>query len=107
MLKFILTFLSALVAAEIVGVNYTGLGALLIFTIILVIVNGIVKPVIKFFTWPINFLTLGLFYLFLNLGFLLLVSFLTPGFILASLQQAILFGLVLSILQWLLHKFDF
>ena len=103
MLHFIFTFLAILFSAKIIGLQASWV-SLIIFTIILVIINAVVKPIIKFFTWPINFLTLGLFYLVLNLGFLYLVSLLTPGFVFASLWQTAIFGIVLTIVQWVFSK---
>lgn len=106
MIHFILSFLAVLITVNLVGVTYSGWLALLIFTILLVLVNAIVKPVIKFFTWPINFLTLGLFHLVLNVLLLMLISYFTPGFVLASFWQAAIFAIVLSLVEWVLFKFD-
>ncbi len=106
MIHFILSFLAVLLSVKLVGISYSGWTALLIFTLILVVVNAIVKPIIKFFTWPINFLTLGLFHLILNVLLLMLVSMLTPGFVFASFWQAAIFALVLSVAEWVLFKFD-
>ena len=106
MIHFILSFLAVLLSVKLVGISYSGWLALLIFTLLLVLVNAIVKPVIKFFTWPINFLTLGLFYLVLNVLLLLLISYFTPGFVFASFWQAAIFALVLSVIESILFKFD-
>ena len=105
MFHFILSFLAVLISAKLVGVGYAGWTAILVFTLILTIINLIVKPIIKFLTWPINFLTLGLFHLILNVLFLMLASNLTPGFILTGFWQAALFGIVLTIVEWVLFKF--
>ncbi|MEN9338284.1 MAG: hypothetical protein RI945_9 [Candidatus Parcubacteria bacterium] len=106
MIHFILSFASVAIATKLVGVYYSGYPALLIFTLILVLINGVVKPVLKLITWPINFLTLGLFHLILNVLLLMLASSLTPGFVFASFLQAAIFGLIFGILQWFFSKFD-
>lgn len=106
MLNFILTFISVFLAVKVVGVYYSGWIALIIFTIILAIINSTIKPVINFLTWPINFLTLGLFRLVLNVLFLELASRLTPGFFFASLWQTLIFVLVLHAIEWFLFKFE-
>lgn len=106
MIHFILTFVAVLLTAKIVGVVYSGWIALFVFTLLLTLINGIVKPVLKFFTWPINFLTLGLFYLILNILLLMLVSYFTPGFVFASFWQAAIFSLVFSVISWILYKMD-
>lgn len=106
MIHFILSFVAVLLSAKVVGVYYSGYPALIIFTLVLSIFNFIVKPVLKFITWPINFLTLGLFHLILNVILLMIVSSLTPGFIFASFWQAAIFGLVFAVFNWLFSKFD-
>lgn len=105
-MHFVLSFLAVLVSVKLVGISYSGWMALMVFTLLLVIVNAIVKPVIKFFTWPINFITLGLFHLVLNVLLLLLVSYFTPGFVFASFWQAAIFALVLAGVEWVLFKLD-
>lgn len=107
MIHFILSFLAVLISAKLVGVGYTSWISLIIFTFILTIINFTVKPIIKILTWPINFLTLGIFHLIINVLFLILASKLTPGFSLDGFWQAAIFGLVLSIVEWILYKFDF
>lgn len=106
MLTFILTFISVFFAVKVVGVYYSGWLALLIFTIILTIINHTIKPIITILTWPINFLTLGLFRLAVNVVFLELTSRLTPGFFFASIWQTLIFVLVLHAIEWLLFKFE-
>ena len=106
MIHFIFTLLAVFLTIKIMGVAYLGWKTLLIFTLILTIVNGIVKPILKFLTWPINLLTLGLFHLILNVLLLMLVSRLTPGFLEFSFWQAAIFGLVYGAIQWVFSKFD-
>ncbi len=106
MISFIFSFLAILISAKIVGVFYSSWIALLIFTFILTIINFTIKPVLKFLTWPINFITLGLFHFILNILILLFVSMITPGFVFASFLQAAIFSIVLGILKWILSKFS-
>ena len=71
--------------------------------LILGLVNALVRPILLFFTFPINFLTLGLFTLVINGVVLLLVSSLTnlevrgfgAAFIGAIILSIISFGLSL------------
>lgn len=105
MLHFILSFISIFISAKIVGVYYSGWIALLIFTLILTIINFTVKPILKFITWPINFITLGLFHALLSVVLIIFISKITPGFVFASFLQAIIFSFVLAIIQWILFKF--
>ena len=106
MIHFIFSFLAVVLAIKIMGVAYLGWKTLLIFTLILAIINGVVKPILNFLTWPINFLTLGLFHLILNVLLLMIVSKLTPGFVDFTFLQAAIFGLIYGVIQWIFSKFD-
>ncbi len=106
MIHFILSFSAVFLSVKLVGIEYAGWGALLIFTLILALMNATVKPVVKFITWPINFLTLGIFHLVLNVLLLMIISSLTPNFTLVSFWQAAVFAVVLSVTEWILYKFD-
>jgi putative membrane protein len=37
-----------------------------VFLLVFALINFFIKPVLQFFTWPINFLTLGLFSIVIN-----------------------------------------
>ena len=63
------------------GISYTGswpglLGLALVFGL----VNALIRPVLSFFSFPIQILTLGLFTLVLNALMLLLTAFLSRSF---------------------------
>ena len=47
---------------------------LLILGIVIGLVNGFVKPVVKFLSFPISFLTMGLFHFVINAAMLLLIA---------------------------------
>jgi putative membrane protein len=72
MIKFAIHFLVNIIfvyAIQFGFVNSTSLGEgnqILGFVILLSIMNWIVVPIIKIFTFPINFLTLGIFNLILS-----------------------------------------
>lgn len=106
MFKFIVILLSVFLSAKMVGVYYAGIFSLILFSIILAIINITIKPIINFFTWPINFLTLGLFSLILNVLFLELASYLTPGFFFASIWQTLIFVLILHSIMWIFTRFE-
>jgi putative membrane protein len=106
MIHFIFSFIAVILTVKIMGVAYLGWKTLLIFTLFLAIVNGVVKPILNFLTWPINFLTLGLFHLILNVLLLMIVSKLTPGFVDFSFWQAAVFGVVYGVIQWVFSKFN-
>ncbi|MTI31495.1 phage holin family protein [Xanthovirga aplysinae] len=66
------------------------------------IVNAILRPVLIFLTIPITILTLGFFLLVINALMILLVSRFLSGFSVGGLWSAMLFSIVLSIINYLL-----
>lgn len=70
----------------------------------LAIVNVLLKPILIILTLPINIITLGLFTFVINAGLILLASSVIKGFFVAGFIPALLFGVVLSVISYLLHK---
>ena len=108
LLRLLINAAALWVAVQIVpGISYTGnwlpfLGVALIFGI----VNAFIRPIVKLFTLPIIFLTLGLFALVVNGLMLWLTSKLSAGFGLhfevVGCWSAILGALVVSLVSALL-----
>jgi putative membrane protein len=76
----------------------------LITAVVLGGINLLIRPVILFLTLPINILTLGLFTLVINAVLVLLASAVVPGFQVASFWWALLFSIVLTIVNSVLHR---
>lgn len=74
---------------------WTALGV----AILLAIVNTLVKPVLLILTLPLTILTLGLFILVINALMLMLVDALIEGMEIKNFWWALLFSLLLSILN--------
>ncbi|MGI8965158.1 MAG: phage holin family protein [Limisphaerales bacterium] len=67
MLRWIITTLAVLVAANIVpGISYDSASGLLAATLLLGILNAFVRPVMLWFSLPLLIFTLGLFTLVIN-----------------------------------------
>ncbi len=60
------------------GVKVTGFGGALISAFVFALLSVTVKPVLEFFAWPLNFLSLGLVN-WLIAGFILLLASWLPG----------------------------
>jgi len=75
----------------------------LVFTL----VNLVVKPVVHLFALPLTILTLGLFTLVINALMLMLTSWLTSftefGLFVDGFWWALLAGLIISIISWVLN----
>ena len=108
MLHFIVNWLLSalalwLVAQIIPGIQVRDFGAALVATVIIAIVNFFFGPILRFFGFPLIFLTLGLFSLVINAVLLKLASLFTPGFRVHGFLAAFLGSIVLTILTVILH----
>lgn len=81
------------------GIHVDGFGSSIIVVIVLAILNFLVKPILQIITIPITILTLGLFLFVINALIILLCSSLVGGFTVDGFWPALLFSLVLSIVQ--------
>jgi putative membrane protein len=92
-----------IVAQVIPGIYVRDFGAALLATIIIGLVNGTVGVILKFLTFPLTFLTLGLFLLIVDAFLLKLASLFTPGFKVRGFLSALIGSVVLSVLTWFLR----
>lgn len=86
------------------GVVVSGFMAALVAALIIGILNAFIRPILLIFTLPINILTLGLFTLVINAFLIMLASSLVPGFFVRSFFWAMAFSLVLSVVNFFLHR---
>jgi putative membrane protein len=94
------------IAAYIVpGTSITLEGAL-IAAVVLGAFNLFIRPLLIILTLPINVLTLGLFSLVINALLVMLASALVPGFVVVGFWTAVLFALVLSVINWVFHSWS-
>lgn len=81
------------------GIHIKDFLTAIIVSIVLGIFNTILKPILSILTFPLTFLTLGLFRFILNGLIILLVSAIVPGFTVNNIFWAIGFSLVLSLVN--------
>lgn len=72
--------------------------------LVLGLVNTLIRPVLSFFSLPLQILTLGLFTLILNVLMLYITSALVPGFTIQNLSSAFFGVIVLSIISLILTR---
>jgi putative membrane protein len=105
--RWIVTTIAVLAAAHIVpGIDYHGdWGALLTASLILGLINAIVKPFVLILSLPLLFLTFGLFTWVINSCFLVLVGKMVDQFDVSGWKSAFLGSLVISfvtmLIKWL------
>lgn len=81
----------------------------IIVGLVLAIFNAFIKPVIKILAFPITFMTLGLFPLFLNTIFIIALEYLlSPHFVIEGVQYpafvwAFVYASIISLVNYILE----
>lgn len=98
LLQFVVTAATMLgLSSQLAGFQVDGWRPALIASVVFGLVNTLLKPVLKLLTFPITFLTLGLWLLVLNAGMLWLTQWWVKGFEITSLTSLFLGSILLSI----------
>ncbi|MEL6810084.1 MAG: phage holin family protein [Bacteroidota bacterium] len=104
-LKTLLTAAAVLILAYVLpGVGVASYWSAIIVAVVLSLLRIFVKPVLVVLTFPITVITLGLFLLVINAIIILLADYFIDGFAVKNIWWAILFSLLLSFLQSILHS---
>ncbi len=86
------------------SVTFTDTMSVLVTALALTVLNLTIKPVLKFLSAPLSFLTFGLFSIVVN-GFVLWTAFeLSNGSQIASFGSAIWISIVLAVLNSVINK---
>ena len=86
------------------GVHVAGFVTALIVAVVLGLLNIFVKPVLVLLTLPVTILTFGLFLLVINANVILICDYIVGGFDVDSFLTALLFSLILSVVQSLIFS---
>jgi putative membrane protein len=84
------------------GVTVKNFGHALLVAIVLAIINSIVRPILLYFAIPLTLITFGLFVLVVNALIIMFVDVILPGFKVKHFGWAVLFSIVLSLINGLL-----
>lgn len=87
------------------GIRFDGVVPLWLAAFLLGLVNGFVRPVVIFLTFPITLVTLGLFLFVINGLMLMLVAWVMPSFHIAGLGSAILASIIVGLTGWAANAF--
>ena len=101
LINWILSAASLGVAAYLLpGVHIQGgVATLLVLAVVVGLINAIFQPILHLLALAITILTLGLFSLVINGLLILLAARLVPGFVVDGFWWALLFSLVLSLVN--------
>ncbi|HOS49354.1 MAG TPA: phage holin family protein [Bacteroidia bacterium] len=87
-----------LIASFMPGVEVQGMSAAILVSLVIILLNIFLKPVLIFLTLPITVVSLGLFLLVINAAIILIASnLLKSGFKVDGFWVALLFSILLSI----------
>lgn len=109
-MKLIISFLVnavalALAAWLINGVSYDSWQALAMMTLVLALVNTLIRPIVRLISLPVTIITLGIFNVIINAAMIGLASMFVPGFTIENFFVGILFAVVLSLVSTVLGWF--
>ena len=105
LVRLIVSALAVMLGAYLIpGVAVDSFFTALIVAVVLGLLNTFIKPILVFLTIPITIVTLGIFYLVINVAIIKLAGILIPGFVVVGFWPALLFSLFLSILGTILVK---
>lgn len=104
-MKLLVSSLAVFIAGSILpGVSVDSFITAVLVAVVLGAINLILKPILVILTLPITIVTLGMFAFVINALLVLLVNYLVPGFKVDGFLNALLFSLVLSIINWFLSS---
>ena len=87
------------------GIHVATFGIAVIVALVLSLLNFLVKPLLVILTLPVTILTFGLFLLVINALIILMAGGLVSGFTVDGFWWALLFSLLLSLVQSILFAF--
>jgi len=102
----LLSALAVVLLANILpGIHVATFGIAVIVALVLSLLNFLVKPLLVILTLPVTILTFGLFLLVINALIILMAGGLVSGFTVDGFWWALLFSLLLSLVQSILFAF--
>lgn len=107
LIRWMITAVSVMCAAGLVGgISFSGnLGVLLGASLLLGIINALVRPVLLLLSIPFIIVTMGLFIFVVNAILLLIVSSIVPGFVVEGFWSAFFGAIIVSLVSWALSSF--
>jgi putative membrane protein len=100
--NFVALWVAALLLS---GIDYDGIGVLIVASLVFSIVNIFVRPLLILFTLPLVILTLGLALFFINLFMLYLTSWVVDDFTIDSFWWAFLATIIVWLVNTVLEAF--
>ncbi|MFH1160344.1 MAG: phage holin family protein [bacterium] len=99
----ILTFAIILTSYLLPGITIKSFWTAVLVALVLALLNAFVKPLMVFLTIPVTLWYFGLFLFVINALIILLAGALVKGFEVRGFWWALLFSIILSLIQYLLE----
>ncbi len=100
LIRLLISALAVFICATVLpGADVDGFMIAIVVAAVLAVLNLLVKPILVILTIPITILTLGLFLLVINTLLVLLADYLVPGFAVDGFWWALVFSILLSIIN--------
>lgn len=97
-IRLLITAIVAFLLTKVIdGVQFASFSGAVIFSIVLAVLNLIVKPILSILGFPLTIITLGLFALVINAIIVLLASKFVNGMTVDGFLSAFIFSVLLSI----------
>ena len=90
-------------ARWVTGIELSGSVTKVLFVaLIFGLVNAVIRPIVRFFSFPLIILTLGLFTFVINAGMLWLTAQISSSLFVAGPRAALMGALTISVVSWAL-----
>jgi putative membrane protein len=96
-----------LITTQLIPGTSITLAAAVIAAVVLGALNLFIRPLLILLTLPITIVTLGLFSFVINALLIWFTASVVPGFIVPSFTSALLFALVLTIINWVFMSWQY
>lgn len=105
MVTILVNAVSIFVAAYLLkGVEVKNFLHALLAAIVITLLNFFIKPILEFISFPVTFLTLGLFIWVINTIIVMLADWLLSGLKIKSFWWALAFAIVIAIINSIIFK---
>ncbi len=105
MIKLLINILSLFIVEKIVpGFYVDSFWTAVVVAIVLGIVNTFIRPILQIIALPISIATLGISAFLINVGLLMLVDAIVPGFAIANFWVAAMASVTMALVNWFLNK---
>ncbi len=97
------TFAVVIASYLIGGVEVESFTTAIVVAFVLGVLNAVLNPLLIILTIPVTIMSFGIFLLVINAFIIQLAAYLVPGFMVGSFWWALWFGIILTIVTWILE----